>query len=93
MPDILFSGPFEPSIGSDLQTEDLSAQIDGSTSTFTTSQQFQETRICVFRNGLYQGPPNGSEITVTSLTTFTISSPLMQPGESLTVIYSPFLKT
>ena len=93
MPDILFSGPFEPTVGSDYVVEDLSSQIqEGGTTSFTVSQEFQETRLLVFRNGLFQGPPGGTEITVTSLTTFTIAS-TPQLGESITVIYSPSTKT
>lgn len=90
--EIAFSGPFIPLQGSDLESEDLSAQIDGSETTFTVSKQFQEIRIFVFLNGLFQGPAGGDEITVESETTFTIATvPLL--GDSLTVIYSPLNKT
>ena len=86
-----FGGPFQPIQGSDLQSENLTSQINGSNQTFTVSQEFQSTRIFVFLNGLFQGPADGSEITVNTTTTFTISTvPLT--GDSITVIYSPFIK-
>jgi len=93
MPEITFGGPFEPIQGSDFVQEDLSSQIQSGGSTqFTTSQTFQSTRLVVYRNGLYQGPPNGSEINVIDNETFTIATTVQQ-GESITVIYSPLLKT
>jgi len=90
--DIAFSGPFIPVQGSDLLSEDLSSQINGVTTQFTVSVQFQDVRLFVFLNGLFQGPPNGTDITIDSTTQFTISTlPLV--GDSLTVIYSPLIKT
>jgi hypothetical protein len=89
---ISFGGPFQQLEGSDLKSTDLSSQINGSRTTFTISEQFVDTQLFVFLNGLFQGPPNGSEITVNTSTTFTISmTPL--PGDSLTVVYSPLIKT
>ncbi len=93
MPEITFGGPFEPVQGSDFVQEDLSSQIPASgTVQYTTSQEFQSTRLIVYRNGLYQGPPGGSEINVIDNETFTIATTVQQ-GESITVIYSPLLKT
>ena len=93
MPEIIFGGPFEPVQGSDFVQEDLSSQIPASgTVQYTTSQEFQSTRLIVYRNGLYQGPPGGSEINVIDNETFTIATTVQQ-GESITVIYSPLLKT
>ena len=93
MPEITFGGPFEPIQGSDFIQEDLSAQIPASgTVQYTTSQAFQPTRLVVYRNGLYQGPPGGSEINVIDNETFTIATTVQQ-GESITVIYSPLNKT
>ena len=90
--DIAFAGPFIPVQGSDLESEDLSSQIDGSQTTFTVSKEFQDVRVFVFLNGLFQGPPNGTEITIQTTTTFTISTtPLV--GDNLSVIYSPLIKT
>jgi len=90
--DIAFAGPFIPVQGSDLVSEDLSSQIDGVTQTFTLTKEFQDVRLFVFLNGLFQGPPNGTEITTVSTTTFTISTtPLV--GDNLSVIYSPLIKT
>lgn len=87
-----FAGPFVPIQGSDLRAEDLSAQIDGLETQFTVSEQFQSQRIFVFLNGLFQGPPNGSEITVDNSIQFTIST-TPQVGDNLAVIYSPLIKT
>ena len=93
MPEITFGGPFEPIQGSDFIQEDLSAQIPASgTVQYTTSQAFQPTRLIVYRNGLYQGPPGGSEINVIDNETFTIATTVQQ-GETIMVIYSPLLKT
>ena len=93
MPEITFGGPFEPIQGSDFVQEDLSSQIQSGGSTqFTTSQTLQSERLVVYRNGLYQGPPNGSEINVVDNETFTIATTVQQ-GESITVIYSPLSKT
>jgi len=93
MPDITFGGPFEPIQGSDFIQEDLSSQIQvGGTTRFTTTQSFQSTRLIVYLNGLYQGPPGGSEINVIDNETFTIATTVQQ-GESITVIYSPSIKT
>ena len=93
MPEITFGGPFEPIQGSDFIQEDLSAQIQpGGTTQFTTSQSFQSTRLVVYYNGLYQGPPGGSEINVIDNETFTIATTVQQ-GETIMVIYSPLLKT
>lgn len=89
--EIAFAGPFIPLQGSDLASQDLSSQIDGSTNSFTVQEQFQSTRIFVFLNGLFQGPPGGSFITVTSSTTFTISE-VPQTGDNISVIYSPEIK-
>ena len=90
--EVAFAGPFIPVQGSDLESEDLSSQINGVKVQFTVGREFQATRLFVFLNGLFQGPPNGTEITVNSTTTFTISmTPLT--GDSLTVIYSPLNKT
>ena len=66
-------------------------QIGGSTQ-FTTSQSFQTNRLIVYLNGLYQGPPGGSEINVLDNVTFTIATTVQQ-GESIMVIYSPSIKT
>ena len=89
--DIAFAGPFIPVQGSDLESEDLSSQIDGSRTVFTISQEYQSNRIFVFLNGLYQGPAGGTEISATTTLTFTIATvPLT--GDSLTVIYSPLNK-
>lgn len=90
--EITFAGPFIPLPGSDLVAEDLSSQIDGIAQTFTVSNEFQSIRIFVFLNGLFQGPAGGSFITVNSLTTFTISETPM-PGDNLSVIYSPEIKS
>jgi hypothetical protein len=93
MPEITFGGPFEPIQGSDFIQEDLSAQIQsGGTTQYTTSEAFQPTRLIVYRNGLYQGPPGGSEINVIDNETFTIATTVQQ-GETIMVIYSPLLKT
>jgi len=90
--EISFPGPFEPTVGSDLKAEDLSSQIQsGGTTLFTVQEDFVETQLFVYLNGLFQGPPNGTEITVQSLSTFSIAT-LVEPGDTITVIYSPFLK-
>jgi|TARA_R100000231_G_scaffold6976_3_gene9998 hypothetical protein len=89
--EIAFAGPFIPIQGSDLKAQDLSSQIDGSKTQFTVQEQFQEIRIFVFLNGLFQGPAGGSEITVNSTTTFTIATVPLS-GDSLTVMYSPEIK-
>jgi len=89
--EVAFIGPFIPTQGSDLLAEDLSNQINGVRVSFTVSEEFQDVRLFVYLNGLFQGPPGGSDITVTSNTTFEISmTPLT--GDSLTVIYSPIIK-
>ena len=91
--EILFSGPFTPPIGSDFTTEDLSSQIPvGGTTTFTTSVAFQPTRLLVYRNGLFQGPPGGSEISVLTDESFSFTIAMMV-GENITVVYSPQIKT
>ena len=93
MPDIAFGGPFEPVQGSDFIQEDLSSQVQiGGSTQFTTSQSFQTNRLIVYLNGLYQGPPGGSEINVLDNVTFTIATTVQQ-GESIMVIYSPSIKT
>lgn len=90
--EIQFPGPFEPSVGSDLRAEDLSDQIEvGGTTSFEVEQDFVDYQLFVYLNGLFQGPPNGSEITVTSLSTFSIAT-MVLPGDSITVIYSPLNK-
>tara|TARA_R110000737_G_scaffold191190_1_gene212643 strand:+ start:292 stop:576 length:285 start_codon:yes stop_codon:yes gene_type:complete len=91
--EILFSGPFTPPIGSDFATEDLSSQIPvGGTTTFTTSVAFQPTRLLVYRNGLFQGPPGGSEINVLTNETFSFTI-VVAVGENVSVVYSPQIKT
>jgi hypothetical protein len=90
MPEIQFAGPFIPSVGSDYKVQDLSSQVPGDT--FTVQEEFQAERLLVYLNGLFQGPPNGTEITVTSTTTFTIATSTLL-GDNLTVIYSPLNKT
>ena len=93
MPEISFSGPFIPQVGSDYKVQDLSGQIGGSgTTTFTVQEEFQSERLLVYLNGLFQGAPNGSEITVTSTTTFVIATSVLL-GDNITVIYSPLNKT
>jgi len=90
--DIAFAGPFIPVQGSDLESEDLSSQINGTLQVFTLSKEYQSERLFVFLNGLFQGPPDGTEITTNTTTTFTISTvPLV--GDNLSVIYSPLIKT
>jgi len=91
MSEIAFGGPFIPVQGSDLESEDLSSQIGSNNQIFTVSKPFQEIRIFVFLNGLYQGPPGGSEITINSTTTFTIAT-VPQTGDNLSVIFSPLVK-
>ncbi len=92
MGEVAFAGPFIPVQGSDLLSEDLSSQIDNSKVQFIVSEEFQSNRLFVFLNGLFQGPPNGTDITIISTTSFSISmTPLT--GDSLTVIYSPLNKT
>jgi len=78
MPQIEFAGPFIPLVGSDLKVEDLTSQI-------------QSERLLVYLNGLFQGPPNGSEITIITSTTFSIAT-LVLLGDKLTVVYSPLNK-
>jgi hypothetical protein len=84
-------GPFIPTQGSDLKAEDLTSQINGSATQFTISEQFIATQVFVFLNGLFQGPPNGSEITINSSTQFTIATTPLT-GDKLAVIYSPLIK-
>tara|TARA_R100001591_G_scaffold31739_1_gene42686 strand:- start:6043 stop:6324 length:282 start_codon:yes stop_codon:yes gene_type:complete len=91
MSEIAFGGPFIPIQGSDLESEDLSSQIGANNQTFTVSKPFQEIRIFVFLNGLFQGPAGGSEITINSTTTFTIAT-VPQTGDNLSVIFSPLVK-
>jgi hypothetical protein len=92
MPQIEFAGPFIPLVGSDLRVEDLSSQIqEGGTTTFTVNEEFQSERLLVYLNGLFQGPPNGSEITINTTTTFTIATSVLL-GDNLTVVYSPLNK-
>ena len=91
MSEIAFGGPFIPIQGSDLESQDLSDQIGSNNQVFTVSTPFQEIRIFVFLNGLYQGPPGGSEITINSTTTFTIAT-VPQTGDNLSVIFSPLVK-
>ena len=91
MSEIAFGGPFIPIQGSDLESQDLSEQIGSNNQVFTVSKPFQEIRIFVFLNGLYQGPPGGSEITINSTTTFTIAT-VPQTGDNLSVIFSPLVK-
>jgi|TARA_R100001086_G_scaffold243319_1_gene172020 hypothetical protein len=91
MSEVAFGGPFIPIQGSDLESQDLSNQIGGDNQTFTVSKPFQEIRIFVFLNGLFQGPPGGSEITINSTTTFTIAT-VPQTGDNLSVIFSPLVK-
>lgn len=91
MSEIAFGGPFIPIQGSDLESQDLSSQIGANNQVFTVSKPFQEIRIFVFLNGLYQGPPGGSEITINSTTTFTIAT-VPQTGDNLSVIFSPLVK-
>lgn len=88
MANIQWSGPFVPINGSNLISEDLTSQVDGITSTFSTSEAFQSVRLFVFLNGLFQGPPNGTEVTINSTISFTLST-TPQVGDILTVIYSP----
>tara|TARA_R100001509_G_scaffold150887_1_gene110085 strand:+ start:661 stop:945 length:285 start_codon:yes stop_codon:yes gene_type:complete len=90
--EISFPGPFAPSLGSDLKAEDLSSQIQSGGSTiFTVQEDFVSHQLFVYLNGLFQGPPNGTEITVQSLSTFSIAT-MVLPGDSITVIYSPYNK-
>jgi len=89
--EIAFAGPFIPLQGSDLKAEDLSSQIDGIKNQFTVQESFQEIRIFVFLNGLFQGPAGGSFITVTGGQTFTISE-VPVSGDNLSVMYSPEIK-
>jgi hypothetical protein len=92
MAEIYFSGPFEGIQGSDLKSEDLTSQIQsGGTDTFTINTEFISSQCFVYLNGLYQGPPNGSDITIISTNTFSIAT-LVLPGDSITVIYSPLIK-
>jgi len=92
MPQIEFAGPFIPLVGSDLKVEDLTSQIqEGGTTTFTVNEEFQSERLLVYLNGLFQGPPNGSEITIITSTTFSIAT-LVLLGDKLTVVYSPLNK-
>ena len=90
--EILFPGPFTPPIGTDFIQEDLSSQVQiGGTTIFTTSQSFQSTRLLVYRNGLYQGVPGGSEINVLTNESFSFATTMLV-GENITVIYSPQIK-
>jgi|TARA_R110000796_G_scaffold245079_1_gene368926 hypothetical protein len=91
--EISFPGPFEPAVGSDLKAVDLSSQAtdpDG-TSLFTVQEDFVSAQLFVYLNGLFQGPSGGTEISVQSLSTFTIAT-MVLPGDSLTVIFSPLNK-
>ena len=93
MPEISFSGPFLPQVGSDIKVQDLSSQISGGgTTSFTVQEEFQAERLLVYLNGLFQGVPSGGEITITSTTTFTIATSMLL-GDNITVIYSPLNKT
>lgn len=58
-----------PSTGANMKQEDLSDQCDGSTTTFTVSEAFDQDSIRVYWNGIRQ--QIGETITVTSSTTFT----------------------
>tara|TARA_R110000737_G_scaffold171418_1_gene197035 strand:+ start:508 stop:792 length:285 start_codon:yes stop_codon:yes gene_type:complete len=88
---IEFGGPFQPIQGSDLKSVDISSQINGITNQFTIAEEFITQQCFVFLNGLFQGPPSGAEITINNSTTFTIAT-LPLSGDSLTVVYSPFIK-
>jgi hypothetical protein len=69
-----------------LNTEDLTNQIDGITTTFTTTRVFYEDRVYVYYNGVRQ--QIGQGITVTSNNSFTTSF-VPQNGDSLYIDYSP----
>ena len=69
--------------GDKLITNDLSAQIDGSNTDFTTTEAFESGSLSVFWNGLRQ---SANEITELTSSTFRIST-APQSGGSVVVQY------
>ena len=70
-------------IGSDLEYEDLSDQIDGSNRTFTLTKSADEEKIYVYYNGLLNNPSISSRSETSITLDFTPDSP-----DSIQVIYS-----
>jgi hypothetical protein len=79
------ASPFEPSGGGtvNLEHEDVSSQVDGSTQTFTVSSAYQVGTLQVYWNGLLQ---LSSDIAESSQTTFTTSF-TPSSDDNLVVIY------
>ena len=79
------ASPFEPSGGGtvNLEHEDLSSQVDGSTQTFTVSSAYQTGTLQVYWNGLLQ---LSSDIAESSRTTFTTTF-IPSSNDNLVVIY------
>jgi len=69
-----------------LITDNLTSQVDGSTNSFTTTQNFFSDRIYVYVNGVRQ--QLNYNVTVTGDRTFTLDqTPVV--GDTLFVDYSP----
>ena len=71
--------------GDKLITNDLSAQIDGSNTDFTTTEAFESGSLSVFWNGLRQ---SANEITELSSSSFRIAT-APQSGGSVVVQFYP----
>lgn len=83
MPKINYSNVYSPPT---LTQEDLSAQVDGSATIFTTTRSFLAGVIFIYVNGVLQRL--GVEASVSSDTTFTlVDAP--QTGSVLYVVYQP----
>ncbi|NMC34669.1 MAG: hypothetical protein GYA36_19780 [Veillonellaceae bacterium] len=68
--------------------EDLTSQIDGQQTTFTTTYKYISGTLRVRLNGVEQGPLPGSCAEVTE-TTFIFIPYVLRPPDTLFVVYSP----
>lgn len=66
--------------------EDLSSQLDGTTTELTISQSYQSQSIALFYNGLRQ---SSNEFNETSSTTITLTISAPDSGESIIIDYNP----
>ena len=83
----VFGSSTSSSGGDKLKTNDLSSQINGSNTDFTTTEAFESGSLSVFWNGLRQ---SANEITELSSSSFRIST-APQSGGSIVVQFYPNL--
>ena len=83
MPRIAYSNVFS---NAGLTAEDLSSQVNGIVNTFSVSRGYDPQVVFIYVNGILQR--TGTEVTVTSSTTFTLSV-VPQENSVLYVVYQP----